>query len=526
MCRNNLIQIINKEMNNNTAKRLGTIFDTGNSSYFYDTGTGKVITLDKESKHILSSILKSTNDSIEKIDTDRNYLNYFLDFIEQENLLQAIEPRSFSHQNHSKFKLEKILNNEMEQLILKVTGRCNFRCKYCIYNEEFQHNCNFENEDMSSEMAKKAVDFYYDHSSNSKYTAITFYGGEPLIKFDLIKEVIDYSIYKFRDRSNMLSFSLTSNLSLITEEMIDYFISVPNFNLVCSLDGDRESQNSYRQFADGTNTFEVVFEKFKLICDKANKEPDSSFSLSANMVFTPPYTFEKLDRVNNFYSSLNFLPKDFSIMITYPDEGSLDDGCFLQTLKDDDRYIKYFVNESDLVYSDPLQQWSEEKTMKNKGLDSNNKNNLYFNYIKSQLIRINTRYISDNVSANYPFNGCCLPGMRRLYVDTKGVFYPCERVGKSPSIGNIDDGLDYESIEKYYINEYESCSLKYCQNCWAIRLCGTCYAVNMLENGIDKDYHEKKCDLNRLRIKNQLAFYHEALEKELDFSILKDEFLY
>lgn len=521
-----LIESINKDLNSKTACRLGTLFNTENNKYFYDTGTGKIIEIDDKAEYILKSILNSSIDSIDKIEVTDEYLTYFLEFVIKENLLQAVKPNHFSHQRHSKKYLYNILNNEMEQLILKVTGRCNFRCEYCIYNDKYDLNTNFISEDMSLEVAKKAVDFYYEHSSNSKYTAITFYGGEPLLRFNFIRDIIDYSMDKFKNRSNILSFSLTSNLSLLTQEMIDYFISIPHFSLVCSLDGDCKSQDSYRKYANGEKTFDTVFEKFKLLCDTLKRNRNDSFSLSVNMVFTPPYSFEKLDRVNEFYSKLDFLPENFSIMITYPTEGTLNDNGFLQKLKTDERYKKFYIKNLDLVYTDPLQQWAEDKVIENQGLNKKDSNNLFFNYIKDQLVRINTRYISDEITENYPFNGCCLPGMRRLYVDTKGDFYPCERVGKTPKIGNISYGLDYNSIYDYYIDGYEKHSISYCQNCWAIRLCGVCYAVNMLEDGVDRDYHRNKCDLNRLRLRNQLAFYHSGIEKKLDLSILENEFLY
>lgn len=520
MNKNLFIKQLLNNSENGELKRLGKLFSTEKFNYFYDTGTGKIIQLDERSVGIFKKIF--TDDlNLNNLLTD-DY-SEFVQFCIDEKLLQAIKPTSFSNELRRYEDLPRIVNGEMEQLILKVTGRCNFRCKYCIYNDEYDKNEGFLNEDMSREIAKKSIEFYYNNSKNSQYKAITFYGGEPLLKFDLIQNSIDYAIELFAEKSDELSFSFTSNLSLLTPEMANYLASINNFNLVCSLDGDEISQNAYRQYRNGGETFNDVINNLRMLCEIIEEKGNTTFGLAVNMVFTPPYSFEKLDRVNKFFESLDFLPKNFSIMITYPSLGSLDDTVAIAELKDNPKYKKYSFGNS--IFTDPLQQWSEQMVIKN-GINENSEKTLYGNLIKGQLIRINTRYVFDEVFENYPFNGCCVPGMRRLYVDTKGDFYVCERVGKTPKIGNINDGIDLDVIYQKYIKDYEEESIKHCKDCWAIRLCGICFASNMNEEGIDPNYHIKSCDINRGKLENQLIFYCKLIEEDYDLTFLQNEYLY
>lgn len=96
-------------------------------------------------------------------------------------------------------------------------------------------------------------------------------------------------------------------------------------------------------------------------------------------------------------------------------------------------------------------------------------------------------------------NGCCIPGQRRLYVYTDGTYKVCERVGDSPSIGNVDNGVDTEAIKKYYLHEYEEKSIRNCSNCWALRLCDICYADCYDQNGINVQMKAGYCEEVRER---------------------------
>ena len=114
-------------------------------------------------------------------------------------------------------------------------------------------------------------------------------------------------------------------------------------------------------------------------------------------------------------------------------------------------------------------------------------------------------------------NGCCNPGNRRLYITTEGKFHVCERIGESPAIGDVDHGLDVESIKKYYIDEYAQASLPDCSNCWAAQLCSLCFASFYNENGIDMKEKKRLCAIQKQLMKYNLIAYHQIMETNPEY---------
>lgn len=88
--------------------------------------------------------------------------------------------------------LESLYENSLNTIILQVTQNCNLRCQYCVYSGSYINRVH-NNKRMSVEVAKQAIDFLAKHSMNSKEISIGFYGGEPLLEFSLIQEIVDYA---------------------------------------------------------------------------------------------------------------------------------------------------------------------------------------------------------------------------------------------------------------------------------------------------------------------------------------------
>lgn len=126
---------------------------------------------------------------------------------------------------------------------------------------------------------------------------------------------------------------------------------------------------------------------------------------------------------------------------------------------------------------------------------------------------IHNRYIVHEPMKYYYFNGCCIPGVRRLYVTVNGDFRVCERVGNSPSLGNVDRGIDIDSVKKTFVNTFMEEAVKFCNDCWAVHLCTNCYVDCFDENGINLSYRHRSCRRMRYSIEGDLISYHEILEK-------------
>ena len=358
----------------------------------------------------------------------------------------------------------------------------------------------------------KRLDYFFAHGKEK--IAITFYGGEPLLRFELLKEVIGYSNELNKQYGKEISFGFTTNMTLMTESMAEYFASIPKINIMGSLDGPVEIHNEYRKKTDGTGSFADAYRGLKIL-SKAYKEHGKDH-LSLNVVYAPPYTYEKLEQINAFFKSLDFLPVKTTINISYPTNGSVDNRHWIDMLKNNPKYHRATIDQID-----PLGNWQRSKVM--EGIFIENKGSIEASGLGMSLIKINDRYIGDMPSEQYPLNGCCVPGCRRLYVNTNGDFLPCERIGTCPNIGNVDTGISYERVKKYYVDEYCEKSIKKCSNCWAIRLCSMCYAGRYNDDGFE---NIGNCDGTRREIEKNLIFYHQLLEsnpEKMDF--LRDTYL-
>lgn len=476
--------------------RLGKPFRTRQNCYYYDTGTGKVLQCKENVYKILLHLFSGK--SFERLEecgiNNRDLLaalSEIKEAVEKENILQAPEVKGF-HGNHIE-SLEECINEDLGQITLELTERCNLRCEYCIYGAENDVFRNFGNQDMSFETAKKAIDYGVAHSGDE--LAVTFYGGEPLLMFDLLKQCVEYCQ---GIKNKKINFAMTSNLVLMDEEKAKYIASIPDFVVTCSLDGPKEIQNRYRKFPNGKGSFDIVMQGLKNITMALGKE--AATRLNFSMVMTPPYGVEKFDVIQNFFNSLEWLPKNTVKNVAYVQYGKIKG-------ENEDEYRKLTVEEID-----PIGVWSEKHISGGKELEQGGI--FTAKKIEDTLIRIHLRRLRDKPMDTFSFNGCCIPGSRRIYITADGKFKICERIGLSPYIGDIDNGVDINVVKKHYIQDFMNESVKYCNNCWAVHLCSVCYSECYNENGIEIENKHALCNSQRFNMERGLIQYHEILEHD------------
>lgn len=485
---------------NDYIERYGIIFNSDFQNHFYDTGTGKVVNLDDKEYEVIRALLSQGKDTakfeeaFEKLSEEQQ--NLFLETCINENLLKAEQVTDmllFTKDTSLKEQLE----HHLQQLVLEVTEQCNFRCKYCIYNEDFAGNRDFGNGIMTIDIAKKAVDYAIEHSG--KRVSITFYGGEPLLNFSVIKDAIDYALEIGKNKE--LSFSITSNLTKMTKEIASYLASVPNLSLLASIDGPENVHNATRVYAGNKPTFEDTMQGLKYVAEAFKKTGNV---LMINAVFVPPYEYEKLEAINEFFESLDFLPESTEIRITYPETDSFAYNDW-ETLMGNGKYLFDGV-------LDPMKKWQLIKAQKN-GLSMNQRRNIYFYSMFSLLMQIDGRRCANEPYEIHSCNGCCVPGGRKIYVKTNGDISVCEKIGLSPILGNIDTGIDLERVQKKYIDEYVTASVSKCAKCWAINFCGCCYADCYTEDGIDIEAKADKCASVRKMYQTNLSIFYSISEE-------------
>lgn len=168
---------------------------------------------------------------------------------------------------------------------LSLTHNCNLRCKYCYAGRAVKT-------DMSFDTARKIVDFVTDAAVPARQAQFSFFGGEPLLRFDLIKETTAYIRHKEQESGIRAVISLTSNGTLLAEPMLDFF-SKERVNLCISMDGPEQSHNLNRIYKDGRGSFAAVAKKLRMALDKLE-------NVQVNAVYGPETLDSMADTVAFF----------------------------------------------------------------------------------------------------------------------------------------------------------------------------------------------------------------------------------
>lgn len=392
----NYIEEYKSTKSSNSANSLGIVFDEHEYFYWYDSGTGKVINIDKDIAFLLYNLTNSnlSLDNVVDIISSHNIdeLN-LIDVVNEEDLLKGFKISSLHCSDFLKHT-HKEIQDGVSQLILELTEKCNMRCKYCIYSEGYSGNRSFGTVSMSRNLALKAID-YMDKDGDSNVVYISFYGGEPLIEFDLLKDVIEYSKQKLSNRK--VTYSFTTNLTLLTPSMVDYFSTVDNLSVMCSIDGPKSIHDQYRVYSNQRGTFEDVMKNFKLLCNIFEK--NKTFNVTVNAVYMPPYSKSKIETIYDFFSNLEFVPDKFTYRLGYPSPDTIP-----ESIKDE-------IYKGDMS----IQNWQNEFVTQMNSFEDLKESSIISGYDK-----IHKRAITISASNRISLNGCCIPGYRRLYVRTNG----------------------------------------------------------------------------------------------------------
>lgn len=323
-------------------------------------------------------------------------------------------------------KVVTVANRCTRHMILQVTKNCNFKCRYCAYAySDFGRN--HTDLDMEWDTAKKAMDFLFIHSMDAPKVMLSFYGGEPMLKYELIKKCVEYSKNLFINKP--ILYSTTCNGSILTEEHIG-FLEKHNFTLLLSLDGPEAIQNKHRKIArTGEGSYDIVIRNIKNLIDH-------HYDYFEHFVSFNPVMLEEdeLPVIEDFFlNELHVGEEKFSPSIA--NLSGNDYYTHMAPKKDYNKYFKQGIFES-----------------YNKAFES-----------------------TGNISSSFCHGGFCVPGYAKVMVNTDGDLYLCEKVNELNDVyklGNINTGYDSNAILRLFdiINLTEN----ECKKCWQIRFCQIC----------------------------------------------------
>lgn len=386
--------------------------------------------------------------------------------------------------------LEYQLKRCVNSVTFQMSQNCNLRCAYCPYSDNgIYDNRSRADKNIKWETVRKGIDFLIANSLDADNLHIAFYGGEPLIVKELIVRALKYAVEQINGKD--ISFGLTTNGTLLDHEFAE---AVKNYNIsiLVSLDGPKEIHDKNRTYANGKSSYDVLYRNIKHIKENI---PELYEKIKYNTVISPGSNYKEifdyfrnnneifdLSKISFNELSMNYTDKTFSYGDAYFEEKNY------ETLK---------------AYLLLLGKLKKEPVSYHKADIEN-----IFSYKET------FTPIKETPPVAHP-NGTCIPGLKKLFIDVDGNFFPCERINENSAlmrIGNVDDGFDVEKARE--LLNVGAVTEDACKNCWAFHCCTMCPMSS--DNGKDKQYSRKYklCKCKRVKA--------AALEKLKNYAILKE----
>lgn len=347
----------------------------------------------------------------------------------------------------------------IKAMCLNISHDCNLRCEYCFASKG---DFGTGRELMSLDVAKKAIDFLIKHSSSRKNLEVDFFGGEPLMNFEVVKETIKYARSLQDKFDKNFRFTITTNGLLLTDDKID-FINKEMDNVVLSLDGRKEVNDRLRLTTNGKGCYDIIVPNYqKLVKGRGEKD----------YYVRGTFTKYNLDFTNDVLhmNSLGF------------------DQISIEPVVSEER-LDYSIKEEDIdtVFKEYEKLALELIEQRRKGNNFN-----FFHFMLD---------LNQGPCAIKRLKGCGC-GNEYVSITPNGDIFPCHQfVGKSDwKMGNVNDGNFKNDIKDYFAkaNIY---SKEDCKDCWAKFYCsGGCNANNLQYAGNILKSHKQACELEKKRL--------------------------
>ena len=430
-----------------------------------DMASGSVHSVDEVAYDVISMYEEKSHNEIKKIILEKYKDMPDVTEAELEELFSDIEQLKKDGKLFTEDIFEgrafdlKNRHTDVKALCLHIAHTCNLTCDYC-----FAAQGNFCGKQglMSLEVGKRAIDFLIENSGKRRNLEVDFFGGEPLMNFDVVKEIVAYarSIEKAHDKN--FRFTLTTNGMLIDDDVIE-FANKECHNVVLSLDGRKEVHDRLRKTASGKGSYDIIVPKFqKLVASRGGQGYYMRGTFTHN---NPDFTEDILHMLDLGFQELSMEP-----VVCAPDDP--------YALTDED--MKTVCAQYEIL--------AKEMIRRRKAGNG-------FTFYHYMIDLTGGPCIYKRISG-------CGSGTEYFAVTPWGDLYPCHQfVGdEAYCVGNIFDGI----TEKDVVNEFKMCNAyarKECKDCWARLYCsGGCAANAYHATGSVRGVYEQGCTLFKKRM--------------------------
>lgn len=442
-----------------------------------DTCSGSVHTVDEVAYDIIEMYKKSSEEEIVEVIL-KKYAH--MPDVTKEDILLCIGDIKKLEENgklYSEDKYEKLAcdyknnSNVIKALCLHVAHTCNLNCSYCFAS---QGKYQGERAVMSFEVGKQAFDFLIANSGTRRNLEVDFFGGEPLMNWDVVKQLVAYARSIEKDYNKNFRFTLTTNGLLIDDEVID-FLNKEMSNVVLSLDGRKEVHDIFRKDYAGNGSYDRIIPKFKRLVESRGGK---------NYYMRGTFTHNNVDFTEDIFhmADLGFTELSMEPVVCAPD-----DPC---ALTDED--LPKLFEQYEILAKEMIKRKKESRP---------------FTFYHYMIDLKNGPCIYKRITG-------CGSGTEYMAVTPWGELFPCHQFVGDPkySLGNIWDGVKNKKCQ----DEFRSCNAyarEECRDCWAKLYCsGGCAANAYHATGSIGGIYKYGCELFKKRI--ECAVMMQVAESE------------
>lgn len=381
------------------------------------------------------------------------------------------EGKLFSEDKFKDLQIDiKTRPTQLKALCLHIAHDCNMCCKYCFAGEgEYSGDRSL----MSFEVGKRALDFLIEQSGSRKNLEVDFFGGEPLLNFDVVKQLVAYARSIEKEKGKNFRFTLTTNGVLLNDEVMEW-ANKECYNVVLSLDGRKETNDRMRRTRNDKGTYDLILPKFQKMAKERNQQ---------GYYIRGTYTHYNTDFANDILhlADLGFEQLAMEPVVTDPK-------------------MDYALQESDIPkLKDQYDLLAKEMCKRNR----EGKGFTFFHYMID---------LEGGPCIYKRISGCGV-GTDYMAVTPWGDLYPCHQfVGDEKFLlGNVFDGVKNTDI----VNEFKLCNVysrEACQDCFAKLYCsGGCSANAYHTTGKITGTCDMSCELHRKRVENAIMIKIDEL---------------
>ncbi len=375
--------------------------------------------------------------------------------------------------------LEQVKNRApvVKALCLHVAHDCNLKCRYCFAEEGEYHG---KRSLMSTEVGKKAIDFIIANSGNRRNLEVDFFGGEPLMNFEVVKQIVEYGREQEKLHNKNFRFTITTNGVLLDDEKQKY-INENMHNVVLSIDGRKEINDFMRPRAGGQGSYDLIVPKFQKLAESRNQT-----DYYVRGTFTH-YNLDFAKDIFHFADDLGF--KQVSVEPVVADESE-----------------DYAIREEDLetIYRE-YEKIAEELYIRHKTGEKD------FNFFHFMVDLTGGPCVAKRLSG-------CGSGTEYMAVSPEGDLYPCHQFVGQPEfkIGTVFEGIKNTDIRE----EFANCNVYTkpdCKKCWAKFYCsGGCMANASHYAGSIMGTYDIGCKLQKKRLECAIMIKAKLMLDEME----------